>query len=128
MLCRLSQRITTRLGIEILAAGAILIAWPSPTWAMHETDHRFIVEGHVCDQAGQPIPDTQVIIKDARVSEGATGYTDDRGYYKAILHLHNDNLGDRILVKAGVQEQHTTAQFDPKDVHTERKAVVNFGS
>jgi hypothetical protein len=95
---------------------------------MHEVDHRFVVEGHVCDQTGQPVADTQVIIKDVRVTEGATGFTDDRGYYKAVLHLHNDNRGDRIVVTARDQEQQTTAQFDEKDLHTERKVIVNFGA
>jgi hypothetical protein len=128
MLGRLSERFRTGLALCALSTGGILIAWPSPTSAMHETDHRFIVEGHVCDQTGQPVPDAQVIVKDVRVTEGATGYTDDRGYYKTVLHLHNDNRGDKIVVKVGVQEQHTTAQFDPKDVHTERKAVVNLGT
>jgi hypothetical protein len=95
---------------------------------MHEIDHRFVVEGHVCDQAGKPVPDTQVVVKDTKVSDGATGFTDDSGYYKAVLHLHNENLGDRIVVTALNQERQTTAQFDAKDIHTERKATVNFGA
>jgi len=99
-----------------------------PASAMHETDHRFSVEGHVCDQAGRPVSDTQVIVKDARIPEGATGYTDENGYYKATLHLHNENHGDRIVISALDQEQQTTAQFDSKDAHTERKAVINFGT
>jgi hypothetical protein len=95
---------------------------------MHEIDHRFVVEGHVCDQTGQPIADAQVVVKDSKINEGAAGFTDDSGYYKAVLHLHNDNVGDRIVVTALNQEQQTTAQFDAKDLHTERKVSINFGS
>jgi hypothetical protein len=108
------------LGVELMSA-------PLAS-AMHEMDHRFSVQGHVCDQAGRPVPDTQVIVKDARVPEGATGFTDENGYYKATLHLHNENHGDRIVVMVLDQEKQTTAQFDPKDAHSERQAVVDFGS
>ncbi|MBI4400702.1 MAG: carboxypeptidase regulatory-like domain-containing protein [Nitrospirae bacterium] len=110
-------------------AGLWSLAYFTPTaLAMHEVDHRFTVEGHVCGADGQPVPDTQVIAKDVRVSVNATGYTNSRGYYKATLHLHNDNRGDPIVVTALNQEQRVTAQFDAKDVHTERHVTVNFGS
>ena len=68
------------------------------------------------------------MVKDTRASIGKTVYTDSRGYYKAQLHLHNDNLGDPILVAVKDQEQRVTATFDPKDLKTERRAKVNFGS
>ena len=73
-------------------------------------------------------------MKDARISVLRTTLTDDRGYYKVTLHLHNENKGDPIVVylkdKEGniQQEQQITAQFDPKDVHSERKTTVNFGT
>jgi hypothetical protein len=107
------------LGIELMT--------PPLTSAMHEIDHRFSVEGHVCDKAGRPIPDTQVVVKDPRLPEGAIGFTDENGYYKATLHLHNENQGDRIVVTALDQEKDATAQFDAKDLHNERKAIVNLG-
>jgi len=102
--------------------------------AMHETDHRFTVEGSVCGADGAPISGVEVVAKDVRVSVLSTTLTDERGYYKVTLHLHNDNKGDPIAVyvkdtEGKIQhEQQITAQFDPKDVHTERKTTVNFGS
>ena len=96
--------------------------------AMHEIDHRFTVEGHVCGADKRPVSDAKVIVKDTRVSVGTAVFTDASGYYKATLHLHNDNLGDPILVAALEQEQTTKAQFDPKNVQDERKVVVNIGS
>src|SRR5687767_12035299 len=95
---------------------------------MHEIDHRFIVEGHVCGADGKPVPDTKVIVRDPRVTGGVAEFTDSRGHYKATLHLHNENRGDTILVEALDQEQKGTAQFDAKDVKTERKITVNFGT
>jgi hypothetical protein len=114
--------------ILVNTGGFGLALMSPPASAMHETDHRFSVEGHVCDHTGRPVSDTQVIVKDARIPEGSTGYTDENGYYKATLHLHNENHGDRIVVTARDEEKQTTAQFDSKDTHTERKAVVNFGT
>ncbi|MGH7230745.1 MAG: hypothetical protein ACREJU_05215 [Nitrospiraceae bacterium] len=96
--------------------------------AEHEIDHRFIVEGFVCGSDGKAISETEVMVKDTRVSVGKMGYTDNRGHYKVTLHLHNDNQGDPILVTAKDQEQRTTATFDPKDLRVERKVTVNFGS
>jgi len=100
----------------------------TPVFAEHEADHRFTVEGFVCGNDGRPVAETEVIVKDTRASVGKAGYTDGRGYYKVTLHLHNDNLGDPILVMVRDQEQRVTARFDPKDAHTERKVAVNFGS
>ena len=100
----------------------------STVLAEHEVDHRFIVEGFVCGGDGTVVPETEVMVKDTRVSVGKMGYTDSRGHYKVTLHLHNDNQGDPILITAKDQERRITATFDPKDLHTERKVTVNFGS
>lgn len=99
----------------------------SPVIATHETDHRFTVEGFVCGSDGQPIKDEKVVVKDTRVSITATAYTDSDGYYKAVLHLHNDNVGDPLLVKVQDKEQRAKVEFDPKDRSTERAIAVNFG-
>lgn len=113
--------------------GSLLAGFPV-AMAEHEADHRFTVEGSVCGADGEPVSGVEVLAKDARISLLRTTLTDERGYYKVTLHLHNDNKGDPIVVyvkdKEGTvqQEQQITAQFDPKDVHTERKTTVNFGS
>jgi len=113
----------------VVGLGLILIAVPSAdSWAMHEVDHRFSVEGHVCSPDGKPVVDAQVIIKDTRASVGASAYTDRGGYFKGTLHLHNENRGDPILVSVQEQEKKVAAEFDPKDVKSERKVMVNFGS
>ena len=121
------------LGWATVGLGSWLAGAPV-AMAEHEADHRFTVEGSVCGADGAPISGAEVIAKDARISVLRTTLTDDRGHYKVTLHLHNDNKGDPIVVyvkdKEGKiqREQQVTAQFDPKDVHTERKTRVNFGS
>lgn len=118
-----------RLAIGLGVAWIGLIAYvPGIAVAMHEIDHRFTVEGHVCKADGSPAAETQVTVKDTRVSVGVTVFADVRGYYKATLHLHNDNRGDPILVTALEQEKKITALFDVKDIKTERRVAVNIGS
>ena len=101
---------------------------PSILLATHEADHRFTVEGFVCNRDGKPSPQVEVLVKDTRVTVGQTVRTDSDGYYKVTLHLHNDNVGDPLLVEAGPEQQEHKVQFDPKDLETERRLQVNFGS
>ncbi|MBI5853973.1 MAG: hypothetical protein HZB35_01820, partial [Nitrospirae bacterium] len=96
--------------------------------AMHEADHRFTVDGYVCGPDGKPVAETEVLVKDTRVTVGATVYTDASGHYKTTLHLHNDNVGDPLLIEAGKDRQERKIEFDPKDTETERRLRVDFGT
>lgn len=112
-----------------LVAGAVLVATPpSWVWATHEADHRFTVEGFVCGTDGNGVADTDVLVKDTKISYGQVVKTDGDGYYKATFHLHNENLGDPLLVEAKGEQQQQKVVFDPKDLESERKIQVNFGS
>ena len=101
---------------------------PAVLFANHAADHRFTVEGFVCGKDGKPNTKIEVLVKDTRVTVGQTVTTDDDGYYKTILHLHNDNVGDPLLVEAGGEQQNLKIQFDPNDLETERTLRVDFGS
>ncbi|MBM4125762.1 MAG: hypothetical protein FJ247_00210 [Nitrospira sp.] len=87
-----------------------------------------MVEGYVCGADGKPAADIDVLVKDTKVSYGQVVKTDGNGYYKATFHLHNDNLGDPLLVEARGEQQNHKIQFDPKDLEAERKIQVNFGT
>jgi hypothetical protein len=67
----------------------------------HEADHRFTVEGLcLCGPDGNGSRRyVDVLVKDTKVSYGQVVRTDGDGYYKAAFHLHNDNLGDPLLVE-----------------------------
>jgi hypothetical protein len=109
---------------------------PRLAFAMHETDHRFTVSGYVYDKQGKPVGDARVHVRDLRDQkiEPVTTYTDGSGYYKAVLHLHNDNAGDPVQVtaieeKLGLQEAKTVrAEFSPNDLKTERQATLHIGA
>lgn len=111
-----------------LAIAAVVNFVPSVGSATHEADHRFTVEGRVCGTDGKGSTNVDVMVKDTRISYGQVVKTDGEGYYKATFHLHNDNLGDPLLIEAGGERQEQKVQFDPKDLETERKIQVNFGS
>jgi hypothetical protein len=44
------------------------------------------------------------------------------------FHLHNDNLGDPLLIEARGEQQQQKVSFDPKDLESERRIQVNFGT
>ena len=107
---------------------ALSVVLPSVVTATHEADHRFMVEGYVCGADGKPAADIDVLVKDTKISYGQIVKTDGYGYYKATFHLHNDNLGDPLLVEAKGEQQNHKIEFDPKDLEAERKIQVNFGA
>jgi hypothetical protein len=101
---------------------------PSVVSATHEADHRFTVEGFVCGADGAGSANVDVLVKDTRISYGQIVKTDGDGYYKAAFHLHNDNLGDPLLIEARGEQRQQKVSFDPKDLEAERRIQVNFGA
>ena len=109
--------------ILVLGSGLFDVAW-----ATHEADHRYTVSGYVRDAQGQPVADARVIISATRLGDGTTAFTDRQGYYEAVLHLHDTDIGEPISVAAGDETKHITAQFNAQDKSTERRVEVNFGA
>ena len=117
--------------VGLFVLGSCLLisaAFPSAVRATHEADHRFMVEGYICGTDGKPISNADVLVKDTKISYGQVIKTDGDGYYKATFHLHNDNLGDPLLVEFRGEQQNLKVEFDPKDLESERKVRVNFGT
>ena len=104
------------------------VGFPLVALATHEADHRFKVDGYLCGPDGKGVSGADVLVKDTKASYGQVVKTDADGYYKATFHLHNDNLGDPLLVEAGGVQQNLKIEFDPKDLESERKVRVNFGT
>ena len=124
----LRQREPRRQLTAVFAALCLSVAFPSASLATHEADHRFTVEGFVCGSDAKGIANTDVLVKDTKISYGQIVKTDGDGYYKATFHLHNDNLGDPLLVEAKGEQQNHKVQFDPKDLESERKVQIHFGT
>ena len=125
-------------GAAFVALAGLLgveVGFPCVVGATHETDHRFTVSGYVRDKEGKPVVDARVHVRDLRdQSVDPVGtYTDGSGYYKVVIHLHNNNVGDSLQVtvkddKAGLDEAvKFRAEFDPQNRHAERQARVDIG-
>jgi hypothetical protein len=94
--------------------------------ATHETDHRYTVFGVIKDSSGLPQSNIRVMVSDTLTGEGNTVFTDEKGYYEVLLHLHNNNLGDEIRISSGPVTESIKAIFNPEDKKTERKKEVNL--
>ena len=118
--------------VGLIVSGALI---PCAAWATHEMDHRFTISGYVRDKDGKPVGDVKVLARDLRDQkiDPVTSYADGSGFYKLVLHLHNQNAGDPIQVsvkdeRSGLDEvKKVRAEFDPADRHSERQVKVDFG-
>lgn len=117
----------TRSFSGLIALVGLLLFSPSWVWAEHTPEHRFTISGYVYDETGKPFPGT-VVVRDAAGNFLATTDTGGSGYYAIRLHLHNSNLGDRLLIQSAAGKKELIVQFDPNDKTTEREAEVNFGA
>ena len=116
--CRIRWAVGALLGLCLVS---------SPVFATHEADHRFVVYGTVYNDHGRPVRDAKVFVVDTRIDQGTTAFTDRQGKYEALLHLHNSDLGDEIVVTALGERKSVRAEFDPEDRTAARKARVDFG-
>ena len=107
---------------------SLAVLFPPLASATHELDHRFTVFGYVRDDNGRPIKGERVIVVDERLDLGNTAFSDGDGYYEALLHLHNDSMGDEIVVMVGDERKTLRATFDPEDTKTERRVQIDFGA
>ncbi len=114
--------------LVVVGCLVLSIGFPPITSATHEADHRFMVEGYVCGEGGVGVSNVDVLVKDTRVSYGQVVKTNGDGYYKAMFHLHNDNLGDPLLIEARGEQKNLKVEFDPKDLESDRKVRVDFGA
>lgn len=110
--------------LPALLALALCFAIP-PALAEHEADHRYVVEGYVLNSEEQPRPNVKVVLSAAGDVLGSDE-TDSRGFYKIRAHLHNEDLGKKLTVKAGSQVSEIDVTFDPSDRTTERVHRLNF--
>ncbi|MEK7286072.1 MAG: carboxypeptidase-like regulatory domain-containing protein [Nitrospirota bacterium] len=94
---------------------------------MHEADHRYLVSGYVRDGQGEPKSDVPVSLEH-KAGQKYTVKTNGSGYYEAIFHLHDDNLGDEVSVTVSAETKKHTIAFDFEDKHSARKGQVDFGA
>lgn len=99
----------------------------SVLYALHEVDHRFTIEGRICGNDGNGIEAAVVSVRNTRADISGNGKADSDGFYKVVLHLHNENQGDPLVIQSGEFESTGRVEIDPNDPKTERIVTVNLG-
>lgn len=105
----------------------VIALYSSPVFATHEADHRYIISGQVRDASGNPQKEVLVSLEH-KGGEKKDVKTDHLGRYEVLFHLHNENLGEKIIVSYGDIQRKITITFDPEDKFTNRGDVVDFGA
>jgi len=100
---------------------------PKPVFVKTKVEHGFIVYGYVRDKAGKPIPDLPILAKPLKEGrEGHEGKTNKEGYYEIFLHIHNEDVGTKIVISAKDAKKEITATYNPEDKVTKRQAAVDL--
>ncbi len=97
------------------------------SFAEHEANHRFLVSGYVRDSAGKALGNSSVELEH-KGGEKKKVSTNRDGYYEARLHLHDENLGDTIIVVASGVTKKIKVEFDLGDEISFRGASLDFGA
>lgn len=104
-----------------------LIGLSGIVFGLHEADHRFTVLGHVRDGQGEGKSGIVVTLEHkGGVKQQTT--TNSSGYYESVFHLHDENLGDEIIVTAGAEVKRIVTVFDVDDKHSVREGRLDFGA
>lgn len=113
--------------IRITVVALLLIAGflPAATLAEHEVDHRYNVTGFVLDGDRQPVANSAVNIRMGNKTIG-TQTTSPQGYYNIRLHLHDDDFGQKLVIKSGTDEATITVKLTPGDNATPRIHYANL--
>ena len=109
----------------LLSLGALFPV--SVLYALHEVDHRFTVKGRICGDDGEGRGAALVSVKNTRADISGNGKTDSDGFYEIVLHLHNENQGDPLVVRSEEFEATGRVELDPSDPKTERIITINLG-
>jgi hypothetical protein len=116
-----------RVALALLAAlGLLAPALWSPAGATHAPDHRFIVLGFVTDGERRPLADVPVVVTRLKTGLRHPTRTEPDGFYLVVLHLHDEDEGDRLAVSASGVQGEVQARFDPRDTRTERGTRVDI--
>ncbi len=112
---------------RLLLSLLFLLSFSPDVLATHEADHRYLISGYVRDQNGVALRNATVHLEH-KGGEKKKVSTNRNGYYEVLFHLHNENLGDEILVRFGDFEKRVKVAFDITDTVSTRGDTVDFGA
>lgn len=105
---------------------AVLALLPGTARSTHEISHRYVVLGYVKDAKDRPLPGVTVEVIREKTGLSYTAETDREGFYVIVVHLHDEDVGDRLRVTAGKVAAAVIARFDLKNQTAERGTRLDF--
>lgn len=113
----------------LAAAGvALALALAGTAGATHAPDHRFIVLGYVRHADGRGLPDETVVVTRLKTGLRYRSATDRDGFYLVVVHLHDEDEGERLAVAARGLRSEIVARYDVSDKKVERGTRVDIGA
>jgi hypothetical protein len=97
----------------------------SPAVATHLPDHRFVVLGFVTDGEGRPLAGARVVVTRMKTGLEHPTTTERDGFYLVVLHLHDENEGERLALGAKGVKGEVRVRFDVRDKKVERGTRVD---
>ena len=90
-------------------------------------EHGFTVFGYVREPSGLGLPGAEVhAMPRVKGGHGASGKTNESGYYEIFLHMHNENAGATVDVSAQGVKKTFVADYDPGDTITRRQQSLDL--
>jgi hypothetical protein len=115
--------VTTRALASVLALALVLAA--GIAGATHLPDHRFLVLGFVTNGEGRPVAGARVVVTRLKTGYEYPTSTERDGFYLVILHLHDEDEGERLAIDANGVKGEIRARFDTRDKKVERGTRVD---
>ncbi len=107
---------------HLLVVIALLVA--SGAHAEHEADHRYSIRGYLVDAQGQPV--AGAVVSARLAGQRTAGRTDAEGYYVLDMHLHDEDIGREIALRAGTATGTIRMRAKAGDSHAERIHWASF--
>jgi hypothetical protein len=120
--------VVSRSTLLILTLALVLVLAGPPANATHLPDHRFLVLGFVTDAEGRPIAGGRVVLTRLKTGLEYPTTTERDGFYLVVLHLHDENEGERLGFDASGVKGELRARFDARDKKVERGTRVDVRS
>ena len=103
-----------------------LVLAASLSGATHLPDHRFLVLGFVTDAEGRPVAGARVVVTRLKTGLEHPTTTERDGLFFVVLHLHDEDEGERLTLDLRGVKGEVRARFDVKDKKVERGTRVDL--
>jgi hypothetical protein len=109
----------------LLALTVVAILTALPAGATHLPDHRYVVLGFVTDAGGQPVANARVVVTRLKTGLEYPTTTERDGFYIVVVHIHDEDEGERLGLALSAAKGEVRARFDPRDKKVERGTRVD---